>query len=108
MDDQKDVMKRWISKMNPPVAGVINKMIDEGKIQCLDEDKKLDREFVIVAGREHGNIVGAVKSKCGCGDTVWLSPATQEVIQNNSDKTPTIVCTQCFQLAMIVAAMGEQ
>ena len=75
------------------MARWLKRGVAEGRIKALDFD--MDDVVTVLAGPNHGGVTGSVQSKCGCGSMVWLSPSTQEMMQQRGDKPTIIMCRQC-------------
>lgn len=88
---------------NPQHATALAKMVERGLVSST-KDIEPTEPVTIVGGLHHANIDGAKQFRCVCGNLVWVSPSTQEVIANRPAGY-TIFCPACF--IKLIEGAGE-
>jgi hypothetical protein len=93
MNEREAVRKAL--RENPVAYRILKKAVDEGKLKSTDDLPETEEEAVFICGPDHGGIDGSKQAQCACGNLVWLSPSSQEVITRRGDAPIRIICMRC-------------
>src|SRR5450759_2279217 len=89
MPTEREVLRKLFDD-HPEFAQRLRGMVDDGTLKVGVPQGPV----VIVASAAHGGITGARQRRCGCGQLVWLSPASQEILRSKADAT--MLCLSCM------------
>lgn len=92
--NERKAFRRWMNE-NPERAAQLKKLFEKGKLKSTDDLPETEEEAVFICGPDHGGIDGSKQAQCACGNLVWLSPSTQEVITRRGDAPIRIICMRC-------------
>jgi hypothetical protein len=96
MPSERQVIRQWISD-HPERAKQLRRLVESGEIRAHDEDTKTNSNpLTMVCGQEDCKITGSITRLCECGNTIWLSPSTQEMLEARGNLPTTLMCPTCF------------
>ena len=79
---------------NPEAADQLRKLIDEGKLSAPGEMPP-DEPLVLIGGPSPVGITGAKQFRCQCGNIIWLSPSSLDLMEKHPGEKSTI-CLDCM------------
>jgi hypothetical protein len=99
MPSEIEVIRAVMKTSTPEAMDRLRRMATEGKIKSYGEGDK-DEPMTVIATGNHCGIVGCLQARCECGEPVWLSPSTQEMLKGRGHVPTRIICTACFILEL--------
>ena len=97
MPSEIEVFRAALKTADPNTVRKLRLLALAGKIKSMDEADPTE-PLVVVASANHCGIVGCLQARCDCGEPVWLSPSTQEMLKERGANPTRIICTACFTL----------
>jgi len=104
MPTERETIRKFLDE-DSEMARWLKRSVANGRIKSVDVS--MDEVVTIMAGPNHGGVTGSIQTKCGCGSLVWLSPSTQEMMQQRGDKPTVIMCIECALKVAMEAKGGS-